>query len=173
VPFYEFLYDLPESARHKLAYYFAYDYKVPQDVPRYADPLVKRVHAWKTTWKHAELVSVDLEDRLMVFDTRPRAASPVSVLTGADRELYLTCDAITDAATLDAPSADRLQRIAAGGLMLKAGAKFLSLAIPVGDYQPSRQAMKRLRPLFARLDPADRPRVRARFTSVNRQPVGG
>ncbi|MEP6919148.1 MAG: RiPP maturation radical SAM C-methyltransferase, partial [Acidobacteriota bacterium] len=69
VPFYEFLYDLPEAARHNLAYYFAYDYKVPQDVPRYADPLVKRVHAWKTTWKHAELVSVDLEDRLMVFDT--------------------------------------------------------------------------------------------------------
>ncbi len=34
-----------------LAYYFAYDYKVPQDVARYADPLVKRVHAWKTTWK--------------------------------------------------------------------------------------------------------------------------
>ena len=107
VPFYEFLYDLPEAARHNLAYYFAYDYKVPQDVPRYADPLVKRVHAWKTTWKHAELVSVDLEDRLMVFDTRPRAAAPVSVLTGADRELYLTCDAITDASALDASSAAR------------------------------------------------------------------
>ena len=44
-----------------LAYYFAYDYTVPQDVPRYADPLVKSVHAWTTTWKHAELVSVDLE----------------------------------------------------------------------------------------------------------------
>jgi ribosomal peptide maturation radical SAM protein 1 len=173
VPFYEFLYDLPEAARHNLAYYFAYDYKVPQDVPRYADPLVKRVHAWKTTWKHAELVSVDLEDRLMVFDTRPRASSPVSVLTGRDRELYLACDAITDASALDAPSAERLQAIAAGGLMLKAGAKFLSLAIPVGDYQPSRPAMKRLRPLIARLDAADRPRVRARFTSVNRQPVGG
>ena len=57
--------------------------------------------------------------------------------------------------------------------MLKAGAKYLSLAIPIGDYQPSRPAMKRLRPLIARLDAADRPRVRARFTSVNRQPVGG
>ena len=82
LPFYEFLYDLPEAARHNLAYYFAYDYKVPQNVARYADPLVRSVHAWKTTWKHAELVSVDLDDRLFVFDTRPRAAAPVSVLTG-------------------------------------------------------------------------------------------
>jgi hypothetical protein len=131
------------------------------------------VHAWKTTWKHAELVSVDLEDRLMVFDTRPRAAAPVSVLTGDDRELYLTCDAITDASALAPSSTERLKAIAAAGLMLAEGAKFLSLAVPVGDYQPSREAMKRLRPLFARLDPRDRPRVKARFTSVNRQPTGG
>jgi hypothetical protein len=57
--------------------------------------------------------------------------------------------------------------------MLNEGAKYLSLAVPVGDYQPSREAMKRLRPLFARLDPADRPHVKARFTSVNRQSTGG
>ena len=173
LPFYEFLYDLPEPVRHNLAYYFAYDYKVPQDVARYADPLVKSIHAWTTTWRHSELVSVDLDDRLFLFDTRPRAKAPVSVLAGEDRELYLTCDAITDSSALDAPSAARLQAIAAGGLMLNEGAKYLSLAVPIGDYQPSREAMKRLRPLFARLDPGDRPRVKARFTSVNRQPTGG
>jgi radical SAM superfamily enzyme YgiQ (UPF0313 family) len=45
LPFYEFLYDLPEAARGNLAYYFAYEYKVPQNVARYADPLVRSVHA--------------------------------------------------------------------------------------------------------------------------------
>lgn len=173
LPFYEFLYDLPEAARHNLAYYFAYDYKVPQDVARYAEPLVKRVHAWTTTWKHAELVSVDVDNRLVLLDTRPRARTPVSVLTGQDRELYLTCDAITDASALDAPTAARLKTIARNGHMESAGTKYLSLAVAVGDYQPSRDAMKRLRPLFARLDAKDRPRVQARFTSVNRQPTGG
>jgi len=173
LPFYEFLYDLPETARHNLAYYFAYDYKVPQDVARYADPLVRSVHAWKTTWRHAELVSVDLDDRLFVFDTRPRTKAPVSVLTGADRELYLTCDAITDASPLDASSTARLQALAGSGLMLNEGAKYLSLAVPIGDYQPSRDAMTRLRPLFAGIDDADRLRVTSRFTSVNRQPTGG
>lgn len=173
LPFYEFVYDLPEPARHNLAYYFAYDYKAPQDVARYADPLVRSVHAWKTTWRHAELVSVDLGDRLFVFDTRPRAKASVSVFTGEDRELYLTCDAIADASPLDAGSTARLRAIAGSGLMLNAGAKYLSLAVPIGDYQPSRDAMTRLRPLFATLDGGDRPRVQARFTSVNRQPTGG
>ncbi len=96
LPFYEFLYDLPEPARRNLAYYFSYDYKVPQNVARYADPLVRSVHAWKTTWRNAELVSIDLDDRLFVFDTRPRAASPISMLTGDDRRLYQTCDAIAE-----------------------------------------------------------------------------
>jgi hypothetical protein len=164
---------LPESARYNLAYYFAYDYKAPQDVTRYADPLVRSVHAWKTTWKHTELVSVDLDDRLFVFDTRPRAKAPVSVLAGEDRELFLACDAITDSSALDASASERLRTLAVNGHMLNEGAKYLSLAVPVGDYQPSREAMKRLRPLFARLDPADRPHVKARFTSVNRQSTGG
>ena len=108
-----------------------------------------------------------------LLDTRPRAKAPVSVLSGADRELYLTCDEITDASGLDASSAERLKRIAVNGHMESEGAKYLSLAVPVGDYQPSREAMKRLRPLFARLPAGDRPIVKARFTSVNRQPTGG
>jgi len=147
--------------------------RLEQDVARYADPLVKSVHAWKTTWRHAELVSVDLDDRLFVFDTRPRDRAPVSVLSGEDRELYLTCDAITDASPLAESSASRLQAIAGRGLMLNDGAKYLSLAVPIGDYQPSRAAMARLRPLFAALDAGDRPRVKARFTSGKRQPTGG
>jgi hypothetical protein len=173
LPFYEFLYDLPDAARHNLAYYFAYDYKVPQDVSRYADPLVRKVHAWKTTWRHAELVSVDLDTRLLLFDTRPSAQAPVSVLSGEDRELYLTCDTITDASALDDSSTTRLRSIAAAGLMLNEGTKYLSLAVAIGDYQPPRDAMRRLRPLLATLDAGDRPRVNARFTSVNRQPTGG
>jgi ribosomal peptide maturation radical SAM protein 1 len=173
LPFYEFLYDLPEAARYNLAYYFAYDYKVPQDVARYADPLVKSVHAWTTTWKHSEFVSIDVDDRLFLLDTRPRSQAPVSVLIGADRELYLACDAITDASALEASSAERLRAIAGRGLMINEGAKYLSLAVPIGEYQPSREAMKRLRPLLATIDAADRPGVRARFTSVNRQPTGG
>ena len=56
------------------------------------------------------------------FDTRPRAKAPVSVFTGEDRELYLTCDAITDSSALDSSSAERLRTIALQGHMLNEGA---------------------------------------------------
>ena len=148
LPFYEFLYDLPEPARRNLAYYFSYDYKVPQNVARYADPLVRSVHAWKTTWRNAELVSVDLDDRLFVFDTRPRAAAPISVLTGDDRRLYQACDAIADSSRFEPRDAERLQAIATRGLMLRDGAKYLALAVPLGDYQPSGAAAARLRSMI-------------------------
>jgi ribosomal peptide maturation radical SAM protein 1 len=148
LPFYEFLYDLPESSRRNLAYYFAYDYKSPQDVAGYAAPLIRRVHAWKTTWRHSELVSIDIGNRLLLFDTRPRAGSPISVLAGEDRELYLACDAITDSSQVDASSAARLSAMADRGLMLKEGPRYLSLAVPIGDYAPA-GAAARLRAMFA------------------------
>jgi len=163
LPFYEFIYDLPEPARRNLAYYFAYDYKAPQDVARYADPLVRSVHAWKTTWRHAELVSVDLDDRLVLLDTRPRAAQPLTVLAGLDREAYLACDAVTDAGQLDRASAERLPGLVERGVMLQEGGRFLSLAIPVGEYQPTRAAGARLQPLFAMVDRRDRAVVRRAF----------
>jgi ribosomal peptide maturation radical SAM protein 1 len=163
LPFYDFIYDVTESARRNLAYFFAYDYKAPQEVARYAEPLVKSVHAWRTRWRHAELVSVDVDDRLTIFDTRPRAAAPVTVLAGDDRAVYLSCDAIADASQLEPSQAARLPSLAARGLMLNDGNRYLSLAIPIGEYQPSRGALARLRPLFARVDKRDRSRVRGAF----------
>jgi ribosomal peptide maturation radical SAM protein 1 len=148
LPFYEFLYDLPEAARRNLAYYFSYDYKVPQNVARYAEPLVRSVHAWKTSWRNAELVSVDLDNRLFVFDTRPRSAAPISILAGDDRRLYQACDAIADLGRFEPQDAERLNAIAARGLMLRDGAKYLSLAVPLGDYQPSGAAAARLRSMI-------------------------
>jgi ribosomal peptide maturation radical SAM protein 1 len=149
LPFYEFLYDLPPAARRNLAYYFAYDYKVPQHVASYADPLVRGVHAWQTTWRHTELVSVDLDNRLFVFDTRPRSRTPISVLTGEERQLYLACDAVAEGSRLEKPGARRLQAIADRGLMLSDGGRYLSLAVPLGEYVPSGAAAARLRAMFA------------------------
>jgi ribosomal peptide maturation radical SAM protein 1 len=163
LPFYEHIYQVPDDARRNLAYFFAYDYKTPQDVRRYAEPLVRRVHAWKTTWRHAELVSVDLGDRLVVLDSRPRASAPVSVLAGAQRDAYLACDAASDASRLDPAWASGLEVLCDRGLMLSDGARFLSLAIPVGEYQPSPPALARLQPLFGLVDRSIRPRVRRAF----------
>jgi ribosomal peptide maturation radical SAM protein 1 len=163
LPFYEFLYDVPESSRRNLAYYFAYDYKSPQDVAGYATRLLRRVHAWKTTWRHSELVSIDINGRLLLFDTRPRARYPISMLAGEDRELYLACDAITDSSQVDASSAARLNTLVDRGLMLKVGARYLSLAVPIGDYAPAGVAAARLRAMFASSASRAHDGIRLRF----------
>ena len=189
LPFYEFLYDLPEAARRNLAYYFAYEYRRPQDVARYAEPLVRRVRAWRTAWRHAELLSVEAGDRLVIADTRPGAAAPITVLTGLDREIYLAADAIADenrlregehGARANGDLAGRLSVMVARGLMLGEGGRYLSLAVPFGEYEPSAGASARLHALFAREGIADRGGVRIeldrdeyRIDSVGRSAAGG
>jgi ribosomal peptide maturation radical SAM protein 1 len=161
--FYEFIYDLPDAARHNLAYFFAYDYRSPRDVARYADPLVRGVHAWRTTWRNAELLSVDLGSRLWIFDTRPKRTPTTFRLEGAEREAFLACDAITDASQLDSALASPLRSLTGRHLMLEQANRYLSLAVPVGEYQPTRAAVARLKPLLARVDARDRPLIRRAF----------
>ena len=165
LPFYEFVYDVPESSRRNLAYYFAYDYNSPQDVAGYAAPLLRRVHAWKTTWRHSELVSIDINGRLLLFDTRPRARYRISMLAGEDRELYLACDAITDSSQVDASSAARLDTMVDRGLMLKDGGRYLSLAVPIGDDAPAGVAASRLRGMFASSASRAHDGIRIRFNA--------
>jgi ribosomal peptide maturation radical SAM protein 1 len=166
LPFYAFIYDLPETARRNLAYFFAYDYKRPREIARYAEPLVRRVQAWRTAWRHAELVSVAVDDRLWLFDTRPlpvRSRPAVSKLTGVERDAYLACDAVTDAGQLPADHAAALGSLVARRLMLADGARHLSLAVPIGDYRPPVAAAARLRPQIAQVDAADRRAVTRAF----------
>ena len=68
----------------------------------------------------------------------------------------------------------------ARGLMLGEGGRYLSLAVPFGDYQPSADASARLHALFAREGIADRGGVRLeldrdeyRIDSVGRFAAGG
>jgi ribosomal peptide maturation radical SAM protein 1 len=153
LPFYAFLYDLPEEARRNLAYYFAYDYRDPRELARYAGPLARRVHAWRTAWRHAELVSIDLGDRLVLLDSRPSAVAPIALLDHRDRELYFACDAIADAAVLarggdEADIRARLARMVDRRLMLADGSRHLALAVPLdGDRLPAPAAARLARVL--------------------------
>ncbi len=85
--------------------------------------------------------------------------------------MYLACDGIADAGQFGPSAGARLHAIAERGLMLRDGSKFLSLAIPLGEYQPPRAAAARLHALLAHVDRRDRARVRGAFHV--HQPRGG
>ena len=175
LPFYEFLYDLPEAARHNLAYYFAYDYKVPQDVARYADPLVKR---------RARLED-DVAARRAGLGRSRRSPDGVRH-AAARRGAGLGADRRRSRAVPDLRRDHRRQR--ARRRQRRSAEARIAARRPDAERRRevpvARRAGRRL-PAVARGDeaaaaavrarstPRDRPRVKARFTSVNRQPAGG
>ena len=141
---------LPAEARHNLAYYFDYDYRLPQDPDAYAAALDDAVYEWGTAHARSALFSIESGDHLMIWDLRPVAQQFLTVLSGLERRIYLACDAISyprrlaaalscgedDVAAAVAPLVDR-------GLMLRDGERLLALAIPVGEYAPDAAIVER------------------------------
>jgi ribosomal peptide maturation radical SAM protein 1 len=159
LPSYRFLYPaLTGEARANLAYFFGFAYREPRDVDGYVQPLVKALRAWARTAGRGDtdLFSVDAGGRLLVWDLRPAAREPLTVLRGLDRLLYLVCDAATDlrnlgeaigargmgAATVEEVE-DHLGRLVDAGLVIREGTRFLALAVPLGEYAPARPVVDR------------------------------
>ena len=141
---------LPAEALHNLAYYFDYDYCVPQDPDHYAAALDYAVWEWGQAHAQSALFSIDSGDHLMIWDLRPAAQQFLTVLSGLERRLYLACDAISYPRALAAALSCREEDVHAAiapllerGLMLRDGERLLALAIPVGDYAPGEAIVER------------------------------
>ena len=141
---------LPAEALHNLAYYFDYDYRLPQEPDHYAAALDYAVYEWRDVHARSALFSIDSGDHLMIWDLRPVAQQFLSVLSGRERRLYLACDAISYprqlAAALSCREEDVLEWVeplVERGLMLRDGERLLALAIPVGQYAPDAAIVER------------------------------
>ena len=152
---YRFIYPLPEAALGRLAYFFQFRHRDGHEPATHARPLLQALREWKRRHQDSDLFSIPLSDRLLVWDFRPKAAMTLIELTGLDRALYLACDQIVEFATLaalviplgadgDADVRERLGRLVSQGLMITERNKYLSLAIPVGEYQPPRHIAARM-----------------------------
>ena len=157
MPAYRYVYPgLPDEALANLAYFFGFAYREPRDVDAYVAPLAKALRAWTRAARRGDvdLFSVDLGDRLLVWDLRAGAGCPLATLLGADRALYLACDMASDARTLALTAGEagalsnteieeRLRSLADRGLMASEGPRFLALAVPLGEYKPAPRVVER------------------------------
>jgi ribosomal peptide maturation radical SAM protein 1 len=152
---YRFIYDFPDEALGNLAYYFAYDYQQPTDVASYVRRLLPRARVWRRAWRRFELLAIDEAGLLTLLDTRPAARAPLTVLGGLDRDIYLACDEIKDIETLARTVASggatdhddlaaRLAAMVGRRIMVRDGSRYLSLAVPLGDYAPSGRGAARV-----------------------------
>ena len=138
---YGHLFPVDDGALSNLAYYFEYGYRDARDVASYTEPVDEAIRRWREDHTPGSLFCVGSGDskgdgRLMIWDQRPTAQAPLTVLEGLDRQLYEACDDIRSLSQLarlanghGANLESRLQPWVDRGLMLREGDKYLSLAV--------------------------------------------
>jgi ribosomal peptide maturation radical SAM protein 1 len=152
---YRYIYDVPEDALARLAYFFQFRHCNGHEPARHAAPLLAALHEWRRRHRDSDLFSIDLSDRLLVWDFRPKAAERLVELRGLDRVLYQACDQIADISALVTGAAAhgqhdldqvrcRVDALVAQGLLITRQDKYLALALPVGEYQPPAHIAARL-----------------------------
>lgn len=184
LPAYRYVYPLADEALMNLAYHFTFRYADGRDVNRYVTPLLEELRLWMSA-SDASLFMVDTGESLAIWDLRPTSASPLSVLSGIERNLYLECDAIHDLETIAASGqresgktktsersttadvAARLETLVARGLMLEQHGRFLSLAVRLGDYVPSRPVVNRFYSVAKKLGEPVKGGVRVPLARLN------
>lgn len=150
MPAYEHVYAVAGPALANLAYFFRFRYRDGRDPAAYVDPLVGALRQWQRRAPSSDLFSVDTGEHLILCDLRPMAAAPLVILDEIDRAVYRACDAIADrqhvtrdvegafgAAVTAATIGDRLDSLVARGVIIEDAGRFLSLAVPLGEYVPA------------------------------------
>jgi hypothetical protein len=142
-PAYRHVYPLSSEALANLAYYFTFEYSIPQDVASYVESLAREIAIWQECYQRSDLFWVEKGERLLLWDSRPMATEPLTVLTGQQKFAYMACDEIRTPRQileswkshsdqpLDQTTIRRALDVLTGkGLMLKQDDSYLSLAVP-------------------------------------------
>lgn len=167
-PSYKHVYGLSDRAVTNLACYFTYRYAEPRDVDRYTRRLARELENWRRAAKTSDLLCVEAGEHLVIIDMRPVSRTPLGLLSGLARLLYLECDAVRDvshlvraAAACDAGpvSSDTVEqtlaRLVERGLLLRDGSRYLALAIPLGEYAPPAATNRRFATIIRKLGARD------------------
>ena len=150
---YSYLYPFDVEILSRLAYFFQFDYTEPRNIESYVGPLLDALAVWKEFHNSSELFSVDLDEHLLVWDSRPVACQPLYVLNSMQKQCYLACDQLMSLEQVTASAAggreeapkevkDIMNYFVAKKLMIRSGNSYLSLAVPWGDYRPSARLWK-------------------------------
>jgi len=143
------IWPLHEEAVNRLAFYFDYEHADDRDVEQYTSGLREACVLWTMEHRGSCLFSVERGDRLFVGDTRPTAATPLTVLSGTPKRVLAACDEVThetqlkrqiegeDARSIAATEIDDvLGDLVRRGLLVEEHNTYLSLVVPVGAYRP-------------------------------------
>jgi ribosomal peptide maturation radical SAM protein 1 len=151
---YHHVYPFPPEVLSDLAYFFDFDYAGGSPERAYAMPLLAALEDWRNSLDSALCFSDD-GTSLLMWDLRPGASALTITLSGLERSLYLACDACRSRrelvelgcrewAAAEGRVAEALSWLVDHRLSITDGRRYLSLAIPLGEYRLPRDALARL-----------------------------
>lgn len=154
---YAHIYDLPDEALQNIAYYFSFDYAVPQAAAEYVGPLLEAIRRWKCRHDAVDLFSIASGDALVVCDMRASVRTRLHAFHSIERDVLMECDTVRDERelrrTLGASPerfAKAVERLTSEGLLLMQDSRLLSLVVPLGEYAPPTRISARFDALIAR-----------------------
>jgi len=167
-PAYRHVYRIPGEALANLACYFTYQYREPRNVDEYVAPLARQIAKWKRAAKGTAVLSVGAGEDTVLIDLRASKHDPFVVLGGAAGALYRECDAVRDSWQLaqaltaiegmESPP-ERVEQVLSPlverGLLLRDGSRYLALAIPMGEYAPTRDVRREFSTLVRQVGTPD------------------
>ena len=154
-PSYSYIYDLDEKALFNLAYFFTYDMEM-NDTVKHTDTIARLSEEWKSKYADNDLFYAESDDKLLIWDLRECAVQPLFVLQEPLKSCYTKCDSIQSLTSLQRIIEARLEEgitlpetrtllapLLKNGLMMGENDSFLSLAIPLGEYSPTKEVLEK------------------------------
>jgi len=146
VPAYGAIYPVTGEQLADLAYFFAFDDGELRARAGEVSALQHAIDRWRSVHARSELLAIDQDGALIIWDTRGDKPPADTRLTGVQRELYLACDRACSAREL-ATTLGRstgvhvdvqdvhaeLRPLVEGGLVMSDGRRYLALARLLGD----------------------------------------
>jgi ribosomal peptide maturation radical SAM protein 1 len=154
---YNFVYPFEDESIFNLAYQFSYTYDQDKNFDQALETAKAEQSKWIVNYKFSDLFYKDQEDALIVFDLRYGASTPYFILYAKERFLFLLCDRIQPFSKIkqeynkffeteanEAEVQNLLDSLIAKNLMIRENNSYLSLAIPLGNYSPNQEVMRKL-----------------------------
>ncbi|MEQ8168138.1 MAG: RiPP maturation radical SAM C-methyltransferase [Candidatus Eremiobacterota bacterium] len=92
---YRYIYPaLTEEAIKNIAFFFTFNYKIPQDPEEYTKPVKEAIEKWIHVYPESSLIYMDYRKHLIISDRRSGAKEEITIISGLERLLYLACDSI-------------------------------------------------------------------------------
>lgn len=148
---YQYIYPFEEPIVRNLAYHFTYEYENEQDVSSYSQPILRKLKQWRENSDATDMFSVDLGDILLIWDFRPIAKSPLTILRNSQKEFYELCDkgqirnSLISKSSVEGENEKLLDWFVEQKLIAHVSNRYVSLAVPLGLHTPTLTVLGKLR----------------------------